>query len=112
MSFGSGFGVCAYRTEVGRMAEEIVAKGDLIPDDVMLKIITSKLDALHNKVRSHWFLLSDANYTNLRLLHLALDIGRFPADPRAGQASRPAPPVRSPHLSSISPPDTDTILLT
>lgn len=54
MGFGSGFGVCAYRTEVGRMAEEIVAKGDLIPDDVMLKIITSKLDALHNKVCSYW----------------------------------------------------------
>ncbi|EKM55359.1 uncharacterized protein PHACADRAFT_255935 [Phanerochaete carnosa HHB-10118-sp] len=40
-------------TEVGRMAEEIVATGGLIPDDIMLKIITSKLDLLHNK---HWIL--------------------------------------------------------
>ena len=34
------------------MAEEIVATGGLIPDDVMLKVITTKLDALHNKVTS------------------------------------------------------------
>ncbi|KAI0093693.1 adenylate kinase-domain-containing protein [Irpex rosettiformis] len=43
----------AEKTEVGRMAEEIVATGGLIPDDVMLKVVTSKLDALHNK---HWIL--------------------------------------------------------
>lgn len=43
----------AEKTEVGRMAEEIVATGGLIPDDVMLKVITTKLDALHNK---HWIL--------------------------------------------------------
>ena len=33
------------------MAEEIVATGGLIPDDIMLKILTSRLDLLHNKVR-------------------------------------------------------------
>ncbi|GJE87163.1 nucleoside monophosphate kinase [Phanerochaete sordida] len=43
----------AERTEVGRMAEEIVATGGLIPDDIMLKILTSRLDLLHNK---HWIL--------------------------------------------------------
>jgi len=43
----------AERTEVGRMAEEIVATGGFIPDDIMLKILTSRLDALHNK---HWIL--------------------------------------------------------
>lgn len=32
------------------MAEEIVATGGLLPDDIMLKIVTSKLDLLHNKV--------------------------------------------------------------
>ncbi|KAH8107045.1 adenylate kinase [Cristinia sonorae] len=43
----------AERTEVGRMAEEIVATGGLLPDDIMLKVVTSKLDMLHNK---HWIL--------------------------------------------------------
>lgn len=44
----------AERTEVGQEAEDIVARGGLLPDEVMLKVVTSKLDALnlHNKVRS------------------------------------------------------------
>ncbi|KAJ7685244.1 ADK-domain-containing protein [Mycena polygramma] len=41
------------RTDVGRQAEEIVAQGKLLPDDVMLKIVTGKLDHLRNK---HWIL--------------------------------------------------------
>ncbi|KAJ4475165.1 adenylate kinase-domain-containing protein, partial [Lentinula edodes] len=41
------------RTEVGRMAEEIVAQGGLVPDELMLQVVTSKLDRLHNK---HWIL--------------------------------------------------------
>ncbi|KAJ6496735.1 adenylate kinase-domain-containing protein [Mycena vitilis] len=41
------------RTDVGRQAEEIVAQGKLLPDDVMLKVVTSKLDHLRNK---HWIL--------------------------------------------------------
>ena len=32
------------------MAEEIVAAGGLLPDEIMLKVVTSKLDLLHNKV--------------------------------------------------------------
>lgn len=40
-------------TEVGRIAEEIVATGGLLPDDIMLKVVASKLDLLHNK---HWIL--------------------------------------------------------
>ena len=32
------------------MAEEIVATGGLISDDIMLKVVTTKLDLLHNKV--------------------------------------------------------------
>ncbi|KAG6845328.1 hypothetical protein H0H87_010785 [Tephrocybe sp. NHM501043] len=42
----------AERTEVGREAEETVARGGLIPDEIMLKVVTSKLDSLHNKVRT------------------------------------------------------------
>lgn len=41
------------RTEVGRQAEEIVAQGGLLPDEMVLKVVTSKLDKLHNK---HWIL--------------------------------------------------------
>ncbi|KAM5532060.1 hypothetical protein V8D89_014311 [Ganoderma adspersum] len=43
----------AEKTEVGMMAEEIVAAGGLLPDEIMLKVVTSKLDLLHNK---HWIL--------------------------------------------------------
>ncbi|KII88395.1 hypothetical protein PLICRDRAFT_175990 [Plicaturopsis crispa FD-325 SS-3] len=43
----------AERTEVGRQAESIVANGGLLPDDVMLKVVTSKLDHLH---KQHWIL--------------------------------------------------------
>jgi nucleoside-triphosphate--adenylate kinase len=43
----------AEKTEVGRQAEEIVAQGGLLPDDVMLKVVTSKLDLVRNK---HWIL--------------------------------------------------------
>ncbi|KAH9951470.1 adenylate kinase-domain-containing protein [Amylocystis lapponica] len=48
-------GHIAERTEVGRMAEEVVATGGLLPDEIMLKVVTSKLDLLHNKAR-HWIL--------------------------------------------------------
>jgi len=37
------------RTEVGVMAEELVKRGELVPDGMMLKIITNKLDTLHNQ---------------------------------------------------------------
>jgi adenylate kinase len=40
-------------TPVGRQAKEIVAQGRLVPDDLMLKVVTSELDALHDK---HWIL--------------------------------------------------------
>ncbi|KAJ7097813.1 adenylate kinase [Mycena belliarum] len=43
----------AERTEIGRQAEQIVAQGKLLPDDVMLEIVASKLDHLRNK---HWIL--------------------------------------------------------
>ncbi|KAI0664771.1 ADK-domain-containing protein [Cubamyces menziesii] len=43
----------AEKTEVGLLAESIVASGGLLPDDVMLKVVTSKLDALQNR---HWIL--------------------------------------------------------
>jgi len=40
-------------TEIGRLAEGVVAQGGLLSDDIMLKLVTGKLDALHNK---HWIL--------------------------------------------------------
>ncbi|THH08659.1 hypothetical protein EW146_g8920, partial [Bondarzewia mesenterica] len=40
----------AEKTEVGLLAEDVVAKGGLLPDEIMLRVITSKLDYLHNKV--------------------------------------------------------------
>ncbi|KAL5529641.1 hypothetical protein ACEPAG_5626 [Sanghuangporus baumii] len=43
----------ARKTEVGRQAEEIVARGDLLPDELMLQILKSKIEHLHDK---HWIL--------------------------------------------------------
>jgi adenylate kinase len=40
-------------TDIGRQAETIVARGALLPDQVMLRVVTTKLDSLHNK---HWIL--------------------------------------------------------
>ncbi|EKM82636.1 hypothetical protein AGABI1DRAFT_97595 [Agaricus bisporus var. burnettii JB137-S8] len=40
-------------TDIGREAEEIVARGGLIPDDIMLKVVTNKLNGLRNK---NWIL--------------------------------------------------------
>lgn len=37
---------------MGRQAEDIVAQGGLLPDELMLKVVTTKLDQLHNKVCS------------------------------------------------------------
>jgi adenylate kinase len=39
------------RTDVGREAEEIVARGGLLPDEIVLKVVTNELDSLRNKVR-------------------------------------------------------------
>jgi len=39
----------AEKTEVGRVAEEIVANGGLLPDDVMIRIIAGKLDLMRDK---------------------------------------------------------------
>ncbi|KAM6500476.1 ADK domain containing protein [Amanita muscaria] len=43
----------AQRTEVGREAEEIVASGGLLPDEVMLRVVSSELDELRGQ---HWIL--------------------------------------------------------
>lgn len=40
-------------TQIGKVAEGIMASGALVPDDIMTKVITSKLDPLRNK---HWIL--------------------------------------------------------
>ncbi|KAG9318689.1 adenylate kinase-domain-containing protein [Chiua virens] len=36
-------------TPIGRQAGEIVAQGGLVPDDLILKVVTSKLDTLRDK---------------------------------------------------------------
>lgn len=41
------------RTEVGKQAQEIVAAGGFLPDDVMLQVVTSKLAAIEDR---HWIL--------------------------------------------------------
>ena len=51
--------VGSLRTEVGREAEEIVSQGGLLPDDMVLKVVTSKLDRLHNKVRQTYLVVMD-----------------------------------------------------
>ena len=43
----------AQKTPVGQQAESIVATGALLPDDLMLKVVTSDLDHLQDK---HWIL--------------------------------------------------------
>lgn len=40
----------AERTDIGREAEDIVARGGLIPDEIMLKVVTHELDGLRNNV--------------------------------------------------------------
>ena len=47
----------AERTEIGLEAEEIVARGGLLPDETVLKVLTSKLDSLQHKVRRATILL-------------------------------------------------------
>lgn len=42
------------KTEIGRQAEDIVAHGGLLPDEIMLKVVSSKLDALPRD--RHWIL--------------------------------------------------------
>lgn len=42
----------AARTDVGIEAEKIVASGGLVPDQLVLKVLSSKLDSLSHKVHS------------------------------------------------------------
>jgi hypothetical protein len=41
----------ADHSPIGRQAARIVAQGDLLPDDLMLKVVGSKLNKVANKVR-------------------------------------------------------------
>ncbi|TFY76321.1 hypothetical protein EWM64_g7690 [Hericium alpestre] len=43
----------AEKTKIGQVAEEIVAKGGLLPDELMLEVVSTKLDHLQDK---HWIL--------------------------------------------------------
>ena len=72
------------------MAEEIVASGGLVPDDIMLKVITSRLDLLRNKVSGHMHV-----FKKFLILTVcaALDFGRLSTDIGAREAFR--------HTSSV-----------
>lgn len=52
-------------TDIGREAEEIVARGGLIPDDIMLKVVTNKLNGLRNKV-------CELRFNSQLLIHISL----------------------------------------
>jgi len=82
--------VGSLRTEVGREAEEIVGQGGLLPDDMVLKVVTSKLDRLHNKVRQTLGCHGPCNLSSFA----ALDIRRFPSYTWPRQTSRQPPKVR------------------
>ena len=63
-----------------------MAAGGLLPDDIMLKIVTSKLDVLHNKVCC----LSPIGFSEATVSHetLALDLGRLPPNSWSREAPR------------------------
>ena len=48
------------------MAEELVKRGELVSDDMMLKILTNKLDTLHNQVRLSDLTCTPASPTKYR----------------------------------------------
>ena len=54
-------------TPVGKRAQEIMARGDLVPDDVMVEIIADRLEAAGRRQRLH--------------------PGRLPAHGRAGRGA-------------------------
>lgn len=60
-------------TEVGQEAEAIIARGGLLPDDTVLKVVTSKLDTLQHKVISIFY----SRFPHDPHLFAALDFGRF-----------------------------------
>jgi len=85
----------AERTSVGLEAEEIMARGELLPDEMVLKIVTSKLDSLQNKVCIPFdhrcllvyrilFLYTDS----FRVVSSALDSGWLPAHTCTGRIVR------------------------
>lgn len=63
------------------MAEELVKRGELVSDDIMLKILTNKLDTLRHQVRSSNF----RRPTHTQQNAAAVDPRWFPSDPRTGK---------------------------
>jgi adenylate kinase family enzyme len=72
----------ADRTEVGLKAEEIVARGGLLPDEMVLKVVTSKLDALQHRVR----FFNPISHASLTLI-AALDSRWLSSNPCSRRAS-------------------------
>ena len=81
------------------MAEEIVAQGGLISDDIMLKVITSRLDHLHNKVSSLCFSCISSKRLNKRP---ALDPRWFPKNFGSGGAARHPLTARLPLCAGLN----------
>jgi nucleoside-triphosphate--adenylate kinase len=90
----------AEKTEVGQLAEEVVANGGLLSDELMLRVVSSKLDTLRHK---HWILdgfprtvgqgkLLDAH---LRLAALIFYYGCLPSLSYVGLGNRDCPSVWS-----------------
>ncbi len=74
-------------TEIGKRVKAIMARGELVPDDVVIAIVDERMDAARLQGRR--------------------DPGRFPAQPRAGRRTRQgaggeAEEARSPSSSSRS----------
>jgi nucleoside-triphosphate--adenylate kinase len=63
------------QTEVGKEAEGIIARGGLLPDETILRVISSKLDALQNKVMS----IPYSRFAQNPYVFAALDFGWFPS---------------------------------
>jgi hypothetical protein len=81
------------------MAEELVKRGELVSDDIMLKILTNRLDTLHNQVR-----LRQPRRPSHHQAHLsvaAVDPRRFPKDSRAGKIVERTLTVDIPSLFSL-----------
>lgn len=71
------------RTDIGRQAEGIVATGGLLPDEMMLDLITTKLDTLKEKVSIFSSSLCHVQFTRASI---ELDSGRFSTHTATGRA--------------------------
>lgn len=81
------------------MAEEIVATGGFISDDIMLKVVTSRLDLVQNRV-----CVSRATSKSRLTRAVALATRRFSTNtgPREDVGRSSAVRRRPPHIGSVT----------